>query len=287
MTGGIPYYLEQVPRIINFIQAINKTFFRKGTIFLDEFSEIINLDFNKCSHRHIKKILQSLGQDGKTMVNISRSTRIPESTTNEIVNKLLDYSIVFEKSPLNKAPKKNKSGNKYYMRDFFLNFYFQIIEPMRRKIVTNTKSNLFVEHCISSRQGYYIVNFSGKAFELLIESVIDNRSSTSRKEKLFNQLELDVSSYNWGHYWEEGKTQIDLIVESQIDRESRIIEAKWISQEADLSTNHLNSLEEKQYLPPRGYRLSLYLFLSQKASKNYKALATKKGIKILSLKDLF
>jgi uncharacterized protein len=49
MTGGVPYYLCRVPKVTNFIRAVNETFFTRRTIFLEEIEEILDLEFNQTS----------------------------------------------------------------------------------------------------------------------------------------------------------------------------------------------------------------------------------------------
>ena len=94
--GGVPYYLNQIPSIKNFIKAINKAFFTQSTIFIDELDEILNLDFSKASRARIRRLLASLGQEGKTVANICRAIGISESSVRENIVKLVDYGLVFE-----------------------------------------------------------------------------------------------------------------------------------------------------------------------------------------------
>ena len=49
------------------------------------------------------------------------------------------------------------------------------------------------------------------------------------EEPILGRMELGEDDYEVGHYWEEGKTQVDLIVENPGDRESRVLELKWIN----------------------------------------------------------
>ena len=222
MVGGVPYYLNQIPTEKNFINAINKAFFTSSTIFFDELDEVINLEFNKSSKKKVRKILAALGQQGKTIAAISRSTGIPESSVHESIGKLLDYGLVFEKTLMGASPKKNRAGSIYYIQDFYLNFYFQVLDALEPQVRNNKRSNIFTT-LLSSREGYYIAGFSGLAFELLIESVIDCRADSTMGEGIFDKLGIPERGYDWGHYWAQGVTQVDLVLESAQDRESRVL----------------------------------------------------------------
>ena len=286
MVGGVPYYLNQIPDIKNFIKAINTAFFTQSTIFIDELDEILNLDFSRASRARIRRLLASLGQEGKTVANICRATGISESSVRENIEKLVDYGLVFEKIQMGTAAKNNKSGTRYVMRDFYLNFYFQLIDKLRSEIKDNQRKNLF-SNLLASKQGYHIPNFSGHAFELLIESVIDCRANSSMSESVFNKLGIHERGYRWGPYWEQGATQVDLIVESGADRESRVLEAKWITRKAGVAHGYLAEVQQKGYIPPRGYGLSFYLVLSQAPTQGLRKAAKRQDVQIVELSDLF
>lgn len=286
MTGGVPYYLARIPRDGNFIRAINKTFFTRDTIFLDEFREVINLEFTRESARTAETILGALGQDGSTLENIRRKTSISnESTVRTMIGQLLEYEIVAEKTQAG-STKANRRGNKYYIRDPFLNFYFQILRSRARRIRNNVRSNLFRE-CIGSKTGYYIENFSGKAFELLAEWVLRRQLSPAGRESILAKLNVQDDEYEVGHHWVEGETQVDLIVENEADRESRLLELKWISGKADHGLGYLDQVREKAYSPPKGWTISYHLLLSAHASTPLRKKAKAMKIQILGLSDLF
>ena len=202
------------------------------------------------------------------------------------MEKLVDYGLVFEKTPIGVSPKKNKSGTRYCMRDFYLNFYFQVLDGVKAQVLDNVKTNIF-SNLLSSKTGFYLPGFSGLAFELLVESVIDCRASSSMNEPIFDKLGIHETDYRWEHYWEQGKTQIDLVVESSRDRESRILETKWIASKANTTRSYIEQLLRKEYSPPRGYRLSFYLILSKKPTKGLREAARKQEVQIIELGDLF
>ena len=286
MVGGIPYYLNQIPCTRNVIKAINTAFFTRSTIFFDEVDEIINIEFNKSSKMRVRQILAALGQEGKATSAISRSTGIPESSVRESIDKLVDYGLVFEKTPMGASPKKNRAGSRYYMRDFFLNFYFQVLKGQESRVRENRRANLFA-NVLSSKAGYYIPGFSGLAFELLIESVVDCRAGSSMDERMFDKLGISEKGFDWGHYWEPGRTQVDLVVESSQDRESRVIEAKWIAGKADVTRGYLEQTFGKGYTPPRGYRLSFYLVMSKPPTKGLREVAEGFPVQFVGIEDLF
>ena len=213
MFGGIPYYLNLIARDKPFIHAINDAAFSKDSIFLEEIDEILSIEFNSQGRESVKSILSFLGQDGTSQASIVKKSGIAQSTVSDIIEKLLDYKIIFPKSPAHKT--QVSRGTKYHMKDFYLNFYYQVLEPLEKRIKRNSKGLLFSEACISSNSGYYIPNFSGKAFELLVRYILEN--SVNFTEKIFHTLLIANPNYRVLDYWDK-TCQIDLLVESKDDR---------------------------------------------------------------------
>ena len=286
MTGGVPYYLERIPRIDNFIQAINQAFFTQKTIFLDELKEVLNLEFTKASGSTAEKVMKSLGPDGSTMENIRQRAGIRnESTVRTMIDQLVKYGILGEKSRAGER-KANRRGSKFYIKDPFLGFYFRVLRGKARRIQKNIRSNLFAE-CIASKTGYYIEGFSGVAFELLTEWILQQKLSPSGTEPILDKLALTDDKYVIGHYWVEGETQLDLIVENEQDRESRVLELKWTNHTVNLSAGYISQVKNKKYTPPKGWTISYHLLLSQPASKPFNKKAKEENVQVLGLSDLF
>ncbi|MDC0358760.1 ATP-binding protein [Oligoflexia bacterium] len=286
MIGGVPYYLERIsPNEPNFLRAINNAVFSASSIFLDEIEAVLNLEFTQASKKNVIRVLSALGQDGSTQENIREKTGLADGTLASLLNRLQDYKIIHCKLPFGQKPKANSRGVKYYMRDFYLNFYFQILAGMEHAIRLNTTGGQLFRCQIGSNAGYYIKDFSGKAFEHLIISILENRAQQS--PKVFGILDLSGNQYRVGTYWEKGVTQIDIIVEDDTDRETRIIEAKWVSEKTDASASYVQQVRRKKYSPPEDYCVRHFLALSRGFTSGFESMAESKGVKIIQLEDLF
>ncbi len=290
MTGGVPYYLNQIIRNArekdkNFFRIINKTFFTHKSIFLNELENILFLDFRKNdSTDNVKNILRSLGQDGTTEVEIVAKTGIPKTTVNTLIAKLIDYKIIYRCYPMGVRLKRNHSGARYVMRDPFLQFYFQVLEPLSNRIRENERALLFNGEVITSEKGYFIPNFSGKAFELLVFNLIEDRRN--KNCSIFQKLNISDTDYKVGTYWKKNITQVDLIIESKIDREARIIEIKWLNQSVDASTPYIDQLNSKKYSPPKGYTATRFLICSRGFTKTFHN-SIDNQIHLMNIDDLF
>ena len=180
----------------------------------------------------------------------------------------------------------NSRGMKYYMRDFFLNFYFQVLSPLEYQIRENLTGKMLFRYAVSSNRGYYIPSFTGKAFELLLASVLENRSQ--RSAKVFQLLGVSSETYRVGTYWQNDKKQVDVILEDDTDRESRLIEVKWINEKADSSRDqYFSQIQAHAYCPPEGYRIKYFLLLSRGFTEPFWRKAETAQVTVLQLEDLF
>ena len=284
MIGGIPYYLQQIDTEKNFIHAINQGIFLKESIFLEEVDEVLRIEFNKSAVITCKNILKQLGYFGSTQLLIIEKSKLPKSTVSESIEKLLDYNLLFSKWPLHTNNKKKNVGHVYYMKDFFLLFYFQVLEPIKERIQNNEKSLLFPYEVLQSNSGYYISNFSGYAFELLLKAALER--GPEKYPALYEKLELTDKNFEMGEYWND-VTQIDLIVEHKKDRISRVIEVKWMdSKNMDLK-QICQQLSEKQYPLPDNFSRKNYLLVSFKPNQKQIQACKKLNVTLFSLEDFF
>lgn len=284
MLGGIPYYLERLNPSLGFIHAINEAIFTSKGIFLQELDEILKLEFNVGGKRNVYKLLASLGQEGRTQNNIVEQTGLPQSTISGLLDKLCDYQLIYEKYPAGARSAGHQAGVCYYMKDFFMNFYFQVLDPLKNKIQKNTSALLFPCEVLRFQKGFYIENFSGKSFELLVQSVLERRILA---EKIFRKLSLHDPDYSLGTYWDE-QTQIDLVVEHKLDRIVRIIECKWTDSSARKNYKAwVNQLIQKKYPLSENMIRRNYLVISERASAPFKSWAQKNRVGLVEIDDLF
>ncbi len=292
MFGGVPYYLDRFDASKPFLRAINDAAFTDDSIFLDEVDAILEVESTgEGAILNVKRVLGSLGQSGKTAAGIEKVTGIASPHVHQILNRLESYGLIKELIPFGEK-KRNKAGVRYHMDDFFLNTYFQILEPMSAKIRDNSRKGMPLNDLLSSDNGYYILNFTGKAFELLVTNILNaGATNTShRKALLFSKLQLGSSSFQVGTFWTPNQTQIDIVISCNDDRQVRILEAKWKGSAVGLSEGEefLEALESKAYpLPRDNWSKKLFLVLSGGATDACKKMARDRDISIITLDDLF
>ena len=170
-----------------------------------------------------------------------------------------------------------KRGEKIYlMRDFYLNFYFQVLQPLELQIKINRQELLFTQ--LLSKHGYHIVDFTGKAFELLCWSVL--ASAERRVGNIFDKLRIRTLSYDLFEYRSK-KSQIDLVLESGLDRIVRLIECKW-GQNVDPCW--VQQICDKEYPLLQSYSRQNILLVAQ-TSAVLEAAGKSAKVEVLTLED--
>jgi hypothetical protein len=284
LLGGIPYYWNQLDFEKNFIQLLNQAFAESSTIFLEEVDEILRLEFNQAGVKTIKKILKTLGLRGAPLVTIQKKTKLPTGTLADSIEKLCEYNLLFEKTPVySKKTLEIRRGSKYVMKDFYLNSYFTLIKPNEIKIRRNENQLLINDMFRWPTSFYHIENFTGESFENLIEYILT--SSRERHEGLFKKLELQNINFEVGTHWDKNM-QIDLVLHRSDDQQDRWIECKWTNS-LDLIRQQILDLEIKQI--PTDHKISPKKFLAIPivATKLLREFAEKHQVGLIEITDLF
>jgi len=223
MTGGVPYYLNQIDPSSGFVLAINDSFFTGKTVFLDEIDEVLRLDFNNHSMPTVKAILKAIGVIGATQSTIVKKTGIADSTVSEALFKMQDYDLVRVLFPSDSPKSKTRSGSRYIINDFYMMTYFALLDPVRHRIRKNSRSLLFPSLYMNEPESYNIKGYSGYAYERLVRHVLEKRSM---KEPVFDRLDLRDENFVVWQYWDKS-CQLDLLVSHPADRICRALEIKW------------------------------------------------------------
>lgn len=284
MFGGIPYYLDLISEPqLGFMQCINKMAFTASTIFFDEIKETLKLDISSLD-RSIQ-LLHVVGQDGKTMSQIAEDSLVPSSTVDELLGKMVDYQILSKSSPMGERSKTKDFGARYYIKDEFLNFFFNVLKKEERRIKNNVKGRMIFNNVL--KNGYYIENFTGKAFELIVRKIIERNLPA----RINRTLSIDnLTGYETGSFWKisgEGN-QIDLIVDSAEDRCARIIEVKWSNQKVGSEKgNAVEQVLHRNFPNREGHKVSRFVVASSGFTEGARVFARKNDVGLIELNDLF
>lgn len=280
MIGGIPYYLERVDPSQSFIHAINKAFFTKVRNLLDETQELLSLEFNKSGRNSVLQVLAALGQAGSTHKSITLKTGLPKPTISKLLQNLVNYKLVYIRKPHLRKQKEGEDFERYYLKDFFLNWYFQVLRPLESDIILNEDGLLFPYRTGLSNTGYHIPNFTGGAFELLIRHLLEVEPKFS--STFFKKLDLYDPNYTVLDYW-DAQTQIDLLVEHSKDRVLRVIECKWTDNWDD---NWIKEIKAKTCVLAPGFSRKNYIVVPNVPSSSVIKKALTENVQVIGLDEI-
>lgn len=281
MLGGVPYYLETLDPELGFVHAVNNALFTRDSIFLEEIDEVLNLEFNRQGVRTARLIMQAVGMTGSTASSIVAKTKLPEGTVYEALEKLITYGLLVIKNNKARQAQGNQRGAVYVIKDFYLNTYFSLIDPIKELIKSNKDQLLLSTKILQSKSGYYIPNFSGRAFELLVERLLEFRNPLGNLHKLLllKSPQYEISSYS------ASEQQIDLIVEAPEDRLARIIECKW-SADGQAVGELIKQAQKKSYPSPERYKIKHFLLAGWDVTPKQKEKAKEARVKLVGIGEL-
>ena len=150
ITGGIPWYLEQIQTHQSADENIKRLCFEKNGLLVHEFDRIFNDLFSSRGEIY-KKIIKKLSEGMKNRASLQKAIGYPPSGTLSEHLKSLEICGFISRHP-NWSLKTGKLGKSilYRLSDNYLRFYMHYIEPNLTKI----EQGSFLEVPISSLPGW-------------------------------------------------------------------------------------------------------------------------------------
>ena len=227
ITGGIPYYLEQLEKQYSLEQNIDNLFFKKNGILRDEFSKIYHSLF-KSPEKHMQ-IIEIMAQKRRGLLReeIVKLSKIPDGgglTT--ILEELEQCGFISINTNFSTA----KSNKLFQLTDFYSIFYIYFI---KNKNITDSR---FWSNTINTPLHNAWTGFS---FELLCQTHIEQI-----RRKLGVSGVITYTS-SWKSKKEETEdVQIDLIID-RADNVINICEIKFSRKEFSITKEYDRKLQNK------------------------------------------
>lgn len=138
--GSVPKYLEEINPKLSFEKNINNLFFKKNSLFKDEYERIFYSQFPE--YRNYQKIIELLATGPKSHSDLSQLLSLRSGGGLTRYLKLLQDADFIDKHLKFKFASKN-SIEKYYISDPYLSFYFKYVKPNLNLIKNNSSRDLF------------------------------------------------------------------------------------------------------------------------------------------------
>ncbi len=241
--GGIPYYLEAVPKGKSVPQVVQKLFFDPQALLRDEFKQLYRALFRK--HEVYEKVVQLLStkNSGFTRSEIlDKSNFNSGGTISKVLMELEESGFITSYSSMD-----TKIKNKLYrLSDFYTNFYFRFI--------VNSQSN--EENYWINIQNQPIYNsWKGIAFE----SVCLAHPNEIKKALGISGIVSRQST--WIGTADGEKAQIDFLIDRQ-DQVITICECKFSSDDFVIDKAYAAQLRRKIAVFKRATKTKKVVFLT-------------------------
>ncbi len=239
-VGGVPYYLLLFSRYNNLEEAYRRLVFNKQGILYHEPDFLLHEEFKNPSV--YSRILKAISNGYNRLGKISEYTGIPKTHLPVYLEKLERIGFIKHAKPL-----WSKKGY-YIIRDYFLNFYYYVVDKVRELI------ELELEEEAWATAQKLLREYMGRVFEHIVYDLVP---LLYRKNLIPRPLII-------GKYIHRG-IDIDLVVIDQDKREACLIEAKWSIIDDQYAKEILASLKKKQEKIRKleDYRIR-YLIISRK-----------------------
>lgn len=168
VTGGIPWYLEQIQGQFNADENISRQCFNPGGVLFREFEAIFNDLFGKRSKIYTK-IVKALVRGPLSYRQLTTKTRYKSSGRfSEYLSDLVSAGFLSQDNTWSVKVGGGMELSRYRLSDNYLRFYLKYVEPNAIKI----KAGEFIQPHIQSLPGYDTI--MGLQFENL---VLENKMS--------------------------------------------------------------------------------------------------------------
>ncbi len=138
VTGGIPFYLEQIRPNLSAEQNIRNLCFTKGGLLVKEFEEIFSDVFSKSNAQH-KEIVKCLADGPKDLLQICKELKKHlGGTYTKHLNDLVKAGFVQRDFTWHLQDGKEGKLSRYRLSDNYLRFYLKYIAPNQAKIDRGT-----------------------------------------------------------------------------------------------------------------------------------------------------
>ncbi len=198
VTGGVPYYLEQMDPTISFWENIENNFLNTHSVLFAEGEILLKQEFKQIST--YMGILLQIASGVTDISNIKNKLKQSGDISSYLSN-LKMIELIERRLPLNEDKIKSRRG-RYYIKDNFLKFWFQFIFQNRQNIFTGLSVIDIIKSSFAQYMGYIFEKFINK---ILIYGIVNGKINLPFKlSKLeswwYKDMEFDLIGWNTDYY---------------------------------------------------------------------------------------
>ena len=237
VTGGVPFYIDQVQKGENIVQFIDRACFTENGALIEEFDELFASLFNRSNQHYI--IIETLAKV-KTGLQRDRLLELSGLQTGggftRTMDELLASGFITKQLPFGSTT----NGSIYRLTDPFTLFYLKFMNRSKAKGEGSWLNKATTQSWVS---------WAGLAFENLCMQHIAEIKRALHLTAIYTEVSSWRGSYNGDH------AQVDVLIE-RADRVIHVCEAKFSKAAFTMDKKYADELRNK-----------LNIFSMQKNSK--------------------
>lgn len=206
VTGGIPWYIEQIQGRLTADDNIKRLCFTRGGILVNEFDKIFHELFEK-RDEIFKRIISSLANGPRSLDEIAKETVYPKSgRLTEYLSQLVESGFLSQDHTWSLKTGNIMKISLYRLSDNYLRFYLKYIEPRRAQIEARRISKMSLS--------------AFPAWESIMGLQFENMVANNRHE-LYKLLNIDPNNIIYDNPFFQKKTsrqkgcQIDFLIQTK------------------------------------------------------------------------
>lgn len=259
--GGIPHYLNQIPKGLSVPQILNKLCFQKDGFLFNEFPILFSSLFdNSETHNEIIRILASVKQ-GLSREEILKRSKLSSSggMFKKRLDELEESGFIVNFTPYGYLNK----GTVFKINDEYALFYLKWIEPVSKRLRLSIKNESYWESKMASQSWK---SWAGYAFE----SVCIKHIEQIKYALGIHAISSEIGSwrYNPKSDQEQKGCQIDLLID-RADGVINLCEIKFQQGLFRISKGYANELQQK---------IEIYKMVSKTRKTIFLTMITPEGV---------
>lgn len=263
-VGGTPYYLTLIDEKLSFEDNIKELYFDINGYLNNEGVLLMKQEFREPANYNA--VLQAIASGSNTLGEIVSYTKLETNIISKYLLVLQDLNYIERVIPFGANSLKGKTS-RYIITENFLAFWYRYVFSVRAEIERGY-GDVYAEVALSD-----LPNFVGSIFEEISRQYL-------RRMNINKQLPFVAKTF--GRWWGKDKKgsvqEIDIIVDSILDKKMIVGECKWrnsfkLQKAIDLLSQRAEIFDK--------YIIYKYLFVKDND------ILTEEGVTVVTLNELY
>lgn len=278
ITGGVAKYLALIDPKLSLDANIKKQFFRTDGYLYDEPRNLLTQEFTEVAM--VNNVIEQIASGSNTVNEIAQKIHENASSVLYTLERLIQVGLAEKRKCI--TEEKNRKKTQYVLKDQMFRFWYAFI-PRATSVIEMGQGELYYDKVVKPR----LHHFMGSVFEDMC------RYYTLRQGIIgaFGTTLTDVGTW-WGTetiQQESGRVQqsadIDVVGISDLDKTAVLGECKFKKEKTDKDV--YDTLLRRSAVIGGKYRIIMYLFFSLSGYTSWFDSVDDKGVRLLTLKDLY